>query len=489
MKPRRWQKEAADKCVHLVERKADRALIYACPGSGKTWGGLFIASELRRRTKLGPKIIVLTPNLAIKSQWIARAAQLNLELRPLVDARRQLLQNELELTDSGLVISYQQVINCRTALQYFCDTHHPIVILDEVHHTEGPRADHDGNRWGASVEMAFSKASFKLCTTGTPFRQGNQPISFVHYNESGEVNADHTYTYSSAIIDGVCRAIEFQIHDGEIEWHDGSKLVTADFTTPLTKKQERQRLRAAISTEGDFTTNMLRNAHERLLELRAGSGVDSRAAGLVVAENTKHADEIALELEAISGKRPTVVHNKIDDSIGEIDRFREGDDMWIVGVAMISEGVDIPRLRVGVYATNVTAPLYFHQFCGRFARVMESRDERSFIWVPNDPELTAIALQINEERYHALGEASVENVTRIGRGGRRKRDIEVEDSDSELIGKAMSGARFDSAVIKQHRSSIDGLRLNNPTCRHMPDAEILKIMLDMGVIKNLEPAT
>ena len=35
---------------------------------------------------------------------------------------------------------------------------------------------------------------------------------------------------------------------------------------------------------------------------------------------------------------------------------------------MVSEGVDVPRLRVGVYATTARTELFFRQVIGRFIR-------------------------------------------------------------------------------------------------------------------------
>ena len=40
---------------------------------------------------------------------------------------------------------------------------------------------------------------------------------------------------------------------------------------------------------------------------------------------------------------------------------------------MVSEGVDIPRLRVGVYATAAKTPLIFRQIVGRFVRTLAGR--------------------------------------------------------------------------------------------------------------------
>ena len=482
-KPRKWQSQAVNICRTVALRGSDRALIYACPGSGKTYCGLLIASDLGLRGSKGPKIVVLTPNLAIKTQWIDRAASIGLRLLP-VKSGEDLRQDSLAMEDVGFILSYQQAVSLKHSLKQYCDSEKPIVILDEVHHTEGPRADKDGNAWGHAVEYACAKASFKLCTTGTPFREGDNPISFVDYGDDGTATALVSYTYSDAIRDGVCRPIEFAMFEGRIQWMDGAASVAASFGDKLTKKRARQRLRAALSTDGGHPRTLLLEADRKLSEIRANGGsVDGRAAGLVVAMDTVHADEIATELASITGVRPVVVHNKVDDAQEAINAFREGDARWIVGINMLSEGVDIPRLRVGVYASNIRASLYFHQFCGRFARVMESRHERSFVYMPADDELEAIALTIEQYRAHALGEEVQKHIRRIGGNGRpRGNDLEVLGSDGHQDRIGVSGQRFPVDYIETHRVRITTFRTMDAARSTMSDGEILKIMIDLGVV-------
>jgi superfamily II DNA or RNA helicase len=377
-------------------------------------------------------------------------------------------------------LSYQQAIGLRHSLHEFCERERPIVILDEVHHTEGPVRDRDGNSWGHAVEFSCGPASFKLCTTGTPFREGNNPISFVNYNDNGEAVALVRYTYADAIKDGVCRPIEFTLFEGTVEW-DGR---TANFSDKLTKKLSRQRLRAALSTDGDFPRTLLAVANEQLEKIRAGTGVDARAGGLVVACDIDHANAISEELFSVSGRRPVLVNSKVDDAHEQINAFREGDDPWIVGINMMSEGVDIPRLRVGVYASNIRAALYFHQFCGRFSRVMESRDERSYVFMPADPELEAIALEIEKYRCHALGEEFRSSLRRIGTGqGRKPRDIQVEGSVATLSAIAVSGNLYSASFVRSHMPAINSFRLKSPRYRHMSDGEVIQIMIDLGVVQ------
>jgi superfamily II DNA or RNA helicase len=476
--PREWQKEAADTVVANAKQGQTSALIYACPGSGKTLGGLLISSRLIQKVKQTDTVIVVTPNLAIKSQWIARAREaFGLNLVEVKDVRR-LLDDMLPLGVSGYIMSYQQAANNSNALRVFSDRHKPIVILDEVHHTAGNSEARGGNAWGVSVESAFRGASFILCTTGTPFRQGNNPIAFVHYNDMGEATATTKYPLSAAIRDGVCRPIDFQFFDGSIEWTSrGGESVRHTFADNLTKKLQRERLEAALSVDGEFPFKMIQEADAKLEFIRSQGGMDGRAGGLVVAMDTAHADAIAALLERVSGQKPVVVHNKIDEAQDLITKFNDSDDKWIVGVSMLSEGVDIPRLRVGVYATRIRAPLYFHQFCGRFSRVQESPRERSFIFLPRDTELEAICLEIDQEKYHALGEeGALRSKSSGSSNGRRRRDIEVEESDSQAVANVFGGELYSVSEIEANRTEITDFRQRHPSYRFMSDTEVYALI-------------
>ncbi|MEB0015155.1 hypothetical protein QN416_26520, partial [Glaciimonas sp. Cout2] len=67
----------------------------------------------------------------------------------------------------------------------------------------------------------------------------------------------------------------------------------------------------------------------------------------------------------------------------------------------VSEGVDVPRLAVGVYATSASTPLFFAQAIGRFVRARR-RGETASIFLPNVPSLLSLANALELERDHAL---------------------------------------------------------------------------------------
>lgn len=486
--PRKWQVRAINQCADLFEGGFERALIFACPGSGKTYGALLVAQRLMKSSPIANKVVVLTPNLAIKSQWIDRSKEMGLNLIAINDAE-VLLAGIDDMFSGGFILTYQQAINMRASLRLFCDTHRPIAILDEVHHTCGPMGHRDGNVWGTTVSYSLDNASFKLCTTGTPFREGPNPIAFVKYTDDTRVAHAHVeYGYEEAIRDRVCRPIQFEVYDGEMEWSDSKGISTqADFGSKLTKIKSKERLRAAVSMDGRFPIKMLSDANDRLIAIRQEPGAASRAAGMVLAMDISHAENIAEELSIIAGVRPVIVHNKIDDSLEKINSFRDSDLPWIIGIQMLSEGVDIPRLRVGVYCTNIRATLYFHQFCGRMTRVQSGDIERAYVFMPADPELEATAKSIEKEVAHALGE---EVPFREPTGARGRRGdgpgIMVEDSDGELHSSLFSGRSISADYLRKHEGIIREYADMSPSFRNLSQVEIAMMLVKAKVLPSFD---
>jgi hypothetical protein len=70
---------------------------------------------------------------------------------------------------------------------------------------------------------------------------------------------------------------------------------------------------------------------------------------------------------------------------------------------MVSEGVDVPRLSVGIYATSASTPLFFAQAIGRFVRSRRPGEIAS-IFVPSVPNLLQLASELEAQRNHVLGE-------------------------------------------------------------------------------------
>ena len=109
-------------------------------------------------------------------------------------------------------------------------------------------------------------------------------------------------------------------------------------------------------------------------------------------------------LRETCGVTPTVVLHAEARAQRRSCGVPHGRDPWIVAVNMVSEGVDIPRLRVGVYATAAKTPLIFRQIIGRFVRTIQGRPagEHSWVYLPGDPVLRVHAGEVETELRHVL---------------------------------------------------------------------------------------
>ena len=293
----------------------------------------------------------------------------------------------------GVVTTYQQVATSAPVLRGLA--RNAFVIFDELHHAADDRA------WGGAVRQAFEQAARRLALSGTPFRSDVQAIPFVRYADD-EAVADYEYGYADALRDGgVVRPVYFPRIDGMMEWSapDGS-VHAHSFEDALDATRASQRLRTAYSLEGEWLPHVLRQAHEQLLAIRKPQ---PGAGGLVIATDQDHARGIAQILQSRLGIRAVVATSDDPEASARISRFAAGSDPWIVAVRMVSEGVDIPRLRVGVFATTTTTELFFRQAVGRLVRwTPGTTGQKSFLFIPDEPRLRARAFAIAEQRRHCL---------------------------------------------------------------------------------------
>ncbi len=384
---RAWQEAALDR---MHEQPSGSFLLSATPAAGKTTFGLRAAHDLLRRGVVR-RVCVLAPTTHICRQWAADAARYGIDLEP----HRPNADGPEPSDRHGVAVTYQTVAAGPEMHLRACAARGTLLIADEPHHMGELAA------WGVTAARAFSGARMRLLLSGTPFRSDNTAIPWVSYDDDGVSSADHSYTYTDALIDGVCRPITFMAYGGEMEWISDGMTRRFDFEVALPREESARRLRTALDPEGDWIGEVLRDADARLSECRSQG--HPNAGGLVVAADKAHAQKIAHRLAAIGGEPPAVVTSDDPDASAGIDRFAAGTARWLVSVLMVSEGVDIPRLRVGVYATPARTELFFRQVVGRFVRRTPTpRRQMSFLFLPADPALKALAARVEEERRHAL---------------------------------------------------------------------------------------
>jgi superfamily II DNA or RNA helicase len=362
-------------------------------------------------------VVVVTPTAHLKTQWAQAAARLDLHLDPAWSAADGSLLNDMH----GVVTTYHQVALDPVAMRRLAPG--AFVILDEVHHGGEDRA------WGAGLQQAFGGAACRLSLSGTPFRSDTQAIPFVRYH-GDEAVPDFEYGYGEALRDGaVVRPVYFPVVGGVMEWSAPDGVVyAASFEDPLRLELANQRLRTALSLEGEWLPGVLSDAVHRLQEVRRAQ---PNAGGLVIASDQEHAHRIAELLRWELRVEATVVTSDDPTASERIAAFAAGSSPWLVAVRMVSEGVDIPRLRVGVYATATTTELFFRQAVGRFVRWERGsgvRNQRAWLYVPDDPRLRTWAALITRQRRHSLARA----MNRCSSSSNGERSMPVGLADEEL---------------------------------------------------------
>ena len=409
---RAWQREAL---AAAARWRGGPFLIAAAPGAGKTRPALVLAAELLRRGEID-RVAVVCPTAPLTRQWASAAAAAGLSLQP--DSASLKATRDFQ----GVAVTYARAAASAAAYAREC-TPRTLVIADEVHHLGDELA------WGAGFTRAFGRAGRTLLLSGTPFRSDDAPIPGITYDGEGFAVPDVAYGYAEAIRDGACRRVRFVPFDGTLVWQSGDRTIESSFEENLSIRERGRRYRTAISAElPEGLPRILKQADAQLERVRAGGHRD--AGGLVVAADSSHARVVAGALREICGEAPTVVLHQDSGAHERLREFATGRGRWIVAVNMVSEGVDIPRLRVGVYATTAKTPMIFRQIVGRFVRTGSGNGDESWLYLPAEPILRAHAARVEEEIHRVARREDGEE----GEWDEREERLETEpDAQPEFI--------------------------------------------------------
>jgi len=391
-KLRAWQADALE--TYLAASPRD-FLAVATPGAGKTTFALRVATELIERGEI-ERVTVVTPTEHLRTQWADAAAKVGIEIDPGFSNARGRHGDAFQ----GVAVTYAAVARRPALHRARTEAGRTLVILDEVHHGG------DALSWGDAIREAFSPATRRLALTGTPFRSDTAAIPFVRYemDEEGVLRsrADYSYGYGQGLRDGVVRPVMFLAYGGGMRWRTrAGDEVSARLGEPATKDVTAHAWRTALQPQGEWISAVLRAADTRLRQVRKHV---PDAGGLVIATDQAAARAYARHLEEISGEAVTVVLSDDDGASARIEQFAADETRWMVAVRMVSEGVDVPRLCVGVYATSTSTPLFFAQAVGRLVRARR-RGETASVFLPRVPVILEHAGSMEKERDHALNRA------------------------------------------------------------------------------------
>ena len=451
---RGWQRRAL---VRYLTGKPRDFLLVATPGAGKTAFALRIAAELLADRTVDT-ITVVVPTEHLKTQWAVAAAADGIALDP--KFRNSAAHTSAEY--HGIVVTYSQVASHPARHRVRTENRRTLVIFDEIHHGG------DAKSWGDSIREAFGDAARRLALTGTPFRSDDAAIPFIRYEPDGagvrRSAADHTYGYAEALADGVVRPVVFMAYSGETRWRDSAGAeYAARLGEPASAEHIARAWRTALDAAGEWMPAVVTAADTRLQQLRAGGVPD--AGGMVIASDQTAARAYAVLLQRITGEPPTLVLSDDPGSSRRIAQFAAGTSRWLVAVRMVSEGVDVPRLAVGVYATSASTPLFFAQAIGRFVRSRQPGETAS-VFLPSVPTLLQLASELEAQRNHVLGQPHRDDDDELVAAQRRQTEPSEADNgftslgaDAELDQVIFDGSSFGTATPAGSDEEADYLGL------------------------------
>ena len=371
IKLRNWQQAAIEKCLkHFAEGQHNKFLINAAPAAGKTKAACVIAKKLFEAGEI-ERVVVLAPQTSVTAQWAS-------DYKLIVGREMESVSGsaeDIQALDSDFCKTWQALSGLLEVIQALCLNEKVLVITDEMHHAAIEAA------WGKAANTAFERVRYSLILTGTPLRSDGKGCTWLQLSNNGEIEipekAKYEITYGECVDAGFCRPITFHRHEGDfsVTLPRGEVInVTSKVPANLTKKHKKipglqssldfSRLVMQPQFEKNGVTplmtgyqaTMLNWACEKLDELRLTQ--KPNAGGLVIAPNIEMAEYICKVIEIIEGDKPTLVHSNINNAQARIRNFKAGNGKWLVSVAMISEGVDIPRLRVLVYLPYALTELF-----------------------------------------------------------------------------------------------------------------------------------
>ncbi len=380
---RDWQRRCIDTALeHFLS--APHFFCQATPAAGKTRMAAGLACRLLKQDRVD-LVLCFAPSCQVVEGFRSTfAAVLGKRLDGLLGA-------------VGAAYTYQAMDYRDEAFWQLLDDYRVLAVFDEIHHCAG-QDPLLSNAWGQQIlQRIQDRATFTLALSGTPWRSDDRAIALARYSSpEGQLICDFRYGLKEAIADGVCRSPRIVLLDNqkvrlteELETESTVRL----FPSIATLLEESPVTYEELLRHDEVIDQLLGLGCAKLDELRQ---IKPDAAGLVVATDIEHAQQIAQALEAM-GEGCQVVTNRTPDAQQVINAFRHSDCRWIVAVGMISEGTDIPRLQVCCYLSRIRTELHYRQVLGRVLRRMDEPDDQAWLFMLAEPTLRRFAERIADD--------------------------------------------------------------------------------------------
>ena len=530
---RNWQEECIPKIlnsiinqINLPNDLINAFMLHAFPGTGKTLLSTLVAKFLIEE-KFIDQVVICVPSRQLRRQMERDGREVGLWLN-----KKSLEPRSFH----GIVCTYSQIgnVNRETGhmlnaeiLREICKEKKTMVIADECHHLS------DQKNWGESFQNAFSPTVARLMTTGTPFRSDGSRLPWVKYrNRVLDLSPPHAFSYGygfskwnkiyCALADKVVRDVVIVPWDGLInfsikEYTDDILINEQEYShtlkdnidalypdeldengtiirnnANLRSKIKSHRRRACIEcgTKShpygtEYVRKQLIAANDQLKECRR---MHPHAGGLIVCDGIEHANSISKALKHLTGEESVVVHSDTGKDARSIEEFTKDKTpsrkKWIIAVGMISEGVDIPHLRVCVYLSSIQAQLRWTQIIGRIIRVEKGLDwdlQTAYMFQYDDGIETVIsedgeveetnvnirkyAEDLLEEKWTALQIREQERRNRRivdGTGNNRETKVETISASGINTEQIYDGERIENKKLEPYKVLEKRLRMPAP---------------------------
>jgi superfamily II DNA or RNA helicase len=356
----------------------------ATPGAGKTRMAAELASRLLEQDRID-LVLCFAPSCQVVEGFRSTFAA--------VLGRRL----DGQLGAAGAALTYQAMEYRDEGFWRLLDDYRVFVVFDEIHHCAG----HDpllSNAWGQQIlHRIQDRAAFTLALSGTPWRSDDRAIVLARYSTpEGHLICDYRYGLKEAIADGVCRSPRIVLLDNQkvkLTEELGTESSVRMFPSIAKLLGESPVTYEELLRHDEVINQLLNLGCGKLDELRL---VKPDAAGLVVATDIEHAQQIGRALDA-RGEGCRIVTNKTPDAQQVINVFRRSACRWIVAVGMISEGTDIPRLQVCCYLSRIRTELHYRQVLGRVLRRIGESDDQASLFMLAEPTLQRFAERIPDD--------------------------------------------------------------------------------------------
>ena len=393
--PREWQQAAFN---DYTSRLRTDYLAAVCPGGGKTQFALAVAKYLLEQGRIN-FVVVVSPTDSLTRQWADNAAAFGIPLNPEARAAAPFDQSRQY---RGLSLTYHKLAKpgAAAALSTALQLRRVLVILDEAHHTGEDKA------WGCATQTAFELCEHRLLLSGTPSRSDTARIPFARYEpaEDGAMRIVRDFEYGTGrgVRDGVIRRVDFRFYDGEVhELAFGERVpVSSNLSEAMTTDDHSKLMGVVMDPDSGWFADLLPEVHKELTGIRR---TVPNAGCLILAYDKEQARSYARIVKRVTGADATLVLSDDPAARSALETFTTSTDPYLIAVRMVSEGVDVPRLRVLVWLTRTKTELFFAQGTARVVRIPDVRDsDPAVVFMPALRVLRELAQGIEDDLAHEI---------------------------------------------------------------------------------------